>query len=332
MQTFARRAFAPLISSALSLFAAGAFAAPPTQPPPSSSPADEAKATAPSSAAAAPAGAPAPPAEPPPAVPNSSTAAPPPAQPAVTAAAGTSAASPAPPRTIASSDEGSSDSSRDRDRTEGAGVFLLGPALLNLASLNDRLQANGYEKLDTLATFIGGEGHAIFANGFVAGARGGAILGPSGAGPNDMQTHLSGGFGLIDFGYAFVHTERFLFTLTGGVGGYGLELGIGDGQSVRFDDVLQNPRHSASMGQGGVLVGLTLGVDWRIPTGPAERGRRGFFTLGARLGGLYGPPIGGWSVAQGGDATNGPNTGLTGGFAAIAVGFGGGGLHRRPGD
>lgn len=331
MQTMVRRAFSSLFSSALCLCGAGAFAAPPTQPSPATSPAEEAKAAAASGAAAAPAGSPIPPAEHPPTVSSSANIAPPPAQPAVIAEKGATVASPAAARDVPPNDE-SADSARDRDRTEGAGSFLLGPALLNLSSLNDRLQANGYEKMDTLATFIGGEGHAIFTNGFVAGARGGAILGPSGAGPDDMRTHLSGGFGLIDFGYAFVHTERFLFTLTGGVGGYGMEFSIGDGQSVRFDDVLKNPRHSASMGQGGVLVGLTLGIDWRVPTGSVERGRRGFFTLGARVGGLYGPPIGGWSVADGGDATNGPNTGLTGGFAAIAVGFGGGGLHRRGGE
>jgi hypothetical protein len=139
-----------------------------------------------------------------------------------------------------------------------------------------------------------------------------------------MRTHLGGGFGMADFGYAFVHTERFLLTLTGGIGGYGLELGIGDGQSVRFDDVLRDPRRSVSLGQGGVLVGLTLGIDWRVPTGRAERGRHGFFTIGARVGGLYGPSIGDWSLSQGDNATNGPSTGLTGGYAAIAIGFGGG--------
>jgi hypothetical protein len=321
-----RRASTPLISSALCLFAAGAFAAPPPAPLPPTPPAAEAQAAAAPTADAPPVVSPPAPAGPPPPLPASTNSAPPPAPPADATGKGTNAAAPVAPHAAPPTDEGP-DCEREHDRTEGAGSFLLGPALLNLSSLNDRLQANGYEKLESVATFIGGEGHAIFGNGFVAGARGGAIFGPSGAGPDDMRAHLNGGFGLLDFGYAFVHTERFLFTFTGGIGGYGMDLSIGNGQSVRFDDVLRDPRHSASMSQGGVLVGLTLGIDWRIPTGHMERGRRGFFTMGARIGGLYGPPIGGWGIANGGDATDGPNTGLTGGFAALAIGFGGGGLH-----
>jgi hypothetical protein len=118
-----------------------------------------------------------------------------------------------------------------------------------------------------------------------------------------------------------------LFTVTGGIGGYGLSLGIGDEQSASFDSVLRNPRRSVSLGHGGLLLGLTLGIDFRVPTGGVERGRRGFFTLGARVAGLYGPPIGGWDVSEGDEATDGPRTGLTGGYAALAIGFGGGSMR-----
>lgn len=218
----------------------------------------------------------------------------------------------------------------DKDAAEGAGALVVGPGLFDLSSLNDHLTANGYERLASVMTILGGEGHAVFASGFVAGARGGALLGPSANGPN-VRAHLSGGFGMLDFGFAPVRTTHVLFAFTGGIGGYGLSLGIGDDQSTPFDSLLRNPKHSVSVGQGGLLVGLTLDLDFRVPTGDVEHGRRGFFTLGARVAGLYGPPLGGWDISEGDKATDGPRTGLTGGYAALAIGFGGGSMRARNG-
>lgn len=214
----------------------------------------------------------------------------------------------------------------DKDAVEGSGVFLLGAGPFDFSSLNDHLAANGYDRLGSVMTILGGEGHAVFASGFVAGARGGVLLGPSGSGPG-VRTHLSGGFGMIDLGFALVRTSHALFTFTGGIGGYGMSLGIGDDQSAPFDSVLQNPKRSVSLGHGGLLVGLTLGIDFRVPTGGVEHGRRGFFTLGARIAGLYGPPLGGWDISEGDTATDAPSAGLAGGYAALAIGFGGGSMR-----
>ncbi len=219
---------------------------------------------------------------------------------------------------------------REEGAVEGVGEFLVGPGLFDVSSLNDRLAANGYQRLSSLATVIGGEGHAVFENGFVAGARGAALISPSRTGPSDMQTQLSGGFGMVDFGYAFVHTQPILLALTAGIGGYGRSLGIGDGKSASFDDVLKNPTRSVSLDQGGVLVGLTLALDGRIPTGEVRRGRRSYVTVGLRIAGLYGPSIGGWSISQGSDATAAPSVGLSGGYAALAIGFGGGSVPASP--
>jgi hypothetical protein len=208
--------------------------------------------------------------------------------------------------------------------SEGAGAFFLGLGFFDFSDLNHHLRQNGYEAIDMPLTMLGGEGHAVLPSGFVIGARGGALLSADGGGPDGLRRTFSGGFGMADFGYAFLREQAVLITLTSGIGGYGMELGIGDGQSVPFDQVLQNPRRSSSVGRGGLLVGLTLGVDGRVSVGPAKDGGQGFFTLGARIGALYGPPLGSWSLSEGGDATGGPGPGLAGGYAALAVGFGGG--------
>jgi hypothetical protein len=198
---------------------------------------------------------------------------------------------------------------------------MVGVGLFDFSSLNDRLAAHGYEKLSPTMIVLGGEGHAV-ARRFVIGARGGALLGENGRGPDGLTTSLGGGFGMLDAGFAFVHSSALLLTLTGGIGGYGLSFGISDGKSAEFDDVLESPQRSSSLGHGGLLIGLTLGLDGRVALGTG-RDREGFFTLGARVGALYGPPLGDWSLSEGGDATSGPNSGLTGGFAVMVIGFGG---------
>jgi hypothetical protein len=214
------------------------------------------------------------------------------------------------------------------EASEGAGLFFIGIGFFDFAALNRRLRANGYESIDDGLTLIGGEGHAVLPSGFVVGARGGGILSSDGRGPNGYERSFGGGYGMLDLGLALVRTRPILVTLTSGLGGYGLSLGISERQSAPFDAVLQDPARSSSVSRGGLLVGLTLGVDGRVPIGPVERGRQGFFTLGARLGALYGPPLGGWGLDEGGDATSGPGRGLIGAYGALAVGFGGGAVDR----
>ncbi len=217
---------------------------------------------------------------------------------------------------------------KEDEASEGAGLFFIGVGFFDFAALNRRLRANGYESIDDGLTLIGGEGHAVLPSGFVVGARGGGLLSSDGRGPNGYERSFGGGFGMLDLGLALVQTRPILVTLTSGLGGYGLSLGISDRQSASFDAVLADPARSSSVSRGGLLVGLALGVDGRVPIGPVERGRQGFFTLGARLGALYGPPLGGWGMSEGGDATSGPGRGLIGAYGALAVGFGGGSVER----
>jgi hypothetical protein len=210
------------------------------------------------------------------------------------------------------------------DRSEGSGMFNLGFGVFDLSSLNDRLAAGGYERLSNRMTLLGGEGHALLESGFVIGGRGAALLGDDGRGPGTLQTELSGGFGMLDLGFALVRTDTVLFTVLGGFGGYGWSLLLSEREALRFEEVLETPERTSSLSRGGVLVGLTLGIDGRVPIGKPERGKRGFFTLGARVGGLFGPALGDWSATDGTEVTAGPDTGLAGLYGLLALGFGGG--------
>lgn len=211
---------------------------------------------------------------------------------------------------------------RPEDRTEGSGSFLFGLGLFDLSALDERLVAHGYDEISRPLSVIGGEGHAVFESGFVVGGHGAALLAPDGDGPGDVESSLSGGFGMLDLGFALVHTPAWLLTATGGVGGYGLSLELDEHRSVRFDDVLRNPERSASLSRGGVLVGATLGLDGRIPIGAPDRGRQPFCAIGLRVGGMYGPPLGDWSLDDGTRSAGGPDLGLLGGYVALAIGFG----------
>ncbi len=261
-------------------------------------------------------------------VPQAPAPAPPPQAPAP-APPPPQAPAPAPPpplttRATPSSEPAPCEPCRDpQSDAEGAGSFLVGAGLFDLSELNDHLAANGYETFGDVITLLGGEGRAVLESGFVIGGHGAALIAPSRDGSSGFQTSLGGGFGMADIGFALVHTRSVLFTITGGIGGYGLSLEIDDERSARFDDVLQNPARSTTLATGGLLVGATIGLDGRVPIGRPDKGRRGFFTLGARVGALFGPPIGSWSLPNA-DVRGGPSTQLLGAHATLALGFGGG--------
>jgi hypothetical protein len=213
---------------------------------------------------------------------------------------------------------------RKRRGVEGAGGFMLGAAFIDLSDLNDHLSAAGFEEVDSAMVLLGGQAHAVFESGFVVGGHGGAFLTPSADGPGEVRASVGGGFGMADFGFAFVHTPSSLLTLTGGIGGYGLGVDLSEHRTLAFDDVLDDPRRSASLSAGGLLVGITLGFDGRIPIGDVdEEGMRPFFGVGARAGALFGPPLGEWTLGDGTETTGGPSTTFASAYAALLLSFGG---------
>jgi hypothetical protein len=213
---------------------------------------------------------------------------------------------------------------REHKGVEGAGGFMIGIVWIDLSELNDALKAAGYEELDTAMTLLGGQALAVFPSGFVVGGHGAAILAPSADGPDSFRASFSGGYGMADLGFAFLHTRALLLTLTGGIGGYGMGLHISERRAFAFDDVLENPRRSTSLNVGGLLVGLTLGFDGRVPIGDVdEKGMRPFFSLGVRAGGMYGPPMSEWSLDDRSESPGGPNTTLSAAYVALVLSFGG---------
>jgi hypothetical protein len=270
----------------------------------------------PASTGASPAApAPEPPVPPPPVAPPPPAAAPPATLPGPAAA--TPATAPAPP---------AHDCQECKHRIRAADYkigFLIGGGFFDLSDLNDRLAANGYERLEGPMLVIGGEGRSIAANGFVFGGHGAGIMGATGDGPGALETEWSGGYGMADFGYAPIRLSSFLLAITAGIGGYGMSLDIADNRDVDFEDVLDAPRRSTTLTRGGLAFGLTLHIDARIPLGPVLDTHHGYLALGVRLSGIFGPALGHWSLPDDDDAEGGPTTGLTGAYAAFVLGWGG---------
>jgi hypothetical protein len=202
------------------------------------------------------------------------------------------------------------------------GIFF-GAGLFDLSALNDILSKHGYSKLDSLTPVLGGELRAIHPCGMVFGVTGAAIFGIKGDGPDSLKTEWSGGYGLVDAGYAPVRLPGFALSLSAAIGGYRTRFDVMNKSEANFADVLDMPRRELSLTSGGLLFGLLLRVDGRIPVGDVRNDRQGYIALGLRLTGLWGPALSDWSSASSGtDINNGPSARLTGAHAALVVGWG----------
>lgn len=201
--------------------------------------------------------------------------------------------------------------------------ITFGGGFFDLSSMNDRLAANGYERLTGPFAVLGGEMRDIHENGFVTGIYGAAILDKNGDGPDGLRSKWSGGFGLVELGYAPVRFRYFTLSLSAQFGGFGVSLDITESGNARFDDVLAMPRRGTSLSQGGLLFGLMLRADGRIPIGDTHHDRQSYLAIGLRVNGLWGPAFGDWAFAENNyDAKNGPNANLTGAYAALVLGWG----------
>jgi hypothetical protein len=209
--------------------------------------------------------------------------------------------------------------------TEVAGAFLIGILHVDQSALNRRLTESGYQRLSPTLTLVGGEGRAVLTSGVVVGARGSALVSEGGRGPGNWNTRLDGAMGMLNLGYALFRAETLSLTLTADIGAYGLSLELSQQDPADFDEILAEPGRSVSLRRGGILTGLTLGLEAHVPL--AVEQWRHFVSVGVRLSALYGPPVGDWG-SEGGEVSAGPALQLTGGYAALSFGFGSSAEHR----
>jgi len=200
-----------------------------------------------------------------------------------------------------------------------------GVMIVDMGPVNDRLQeyrALYPADLPVIFPLLGGQGFGLFSR-FLIGGSGAGLLSRSVDAANDRKITASGAWGTFDFGYQLLRVNGFLIAPVLSLGGYGMNVTVASKGEVAFDDALQNPTRSVSLTNNGFLTGISLVAKTVLigkPTAGTPNARTGW-SLGIRLGGLYGFPLRGWR-SNGEAVTGDPPFGLRGGYVALSLGGG----------
>jgi hypothetical protein len=199
-----------------------------------------------------------------------------------------------------------------------------GVMVVDMGPVNDRLQEQRAlypSNLPVVFPILGGQGFGLFSR-FLIGGSGAALLSRSVDAANDRKIKASGAWGTFDFGYQLLRVNGFLIAPVLSLGGYGMNVTVASKGEVDFNEALTNPTRSVSLSNNGILTGISLLAQTvLVGRGSQVPGARTGYTLGLRLGALYGFPIHGWT-SNGETVTGDPPFGLRGGYAALSLGAG----------
>jgi hypothetical protein len=211
----------------------------------------------------------------------------------------------------------------------GMAFFAVGWQRLDLGDVNPHLQAAGYPAFSEDFVSLGGSTHALRRRVMIGG-EGHALVGPSETSlDGQFRTRLAGGYGMFNLGYALVTGPRTALFPTVGFGAGGVVLDILDRGAPSFGEVLQNPRRSARLTSGGLLLDGSVGLSYRLTERPRRPGRGpGGLAVGLRAGYTFTPFTTEWRTDAGNDVAGGPEVSLQGVYLRAMVG--GWGAVRRP--
>jgi hypothetical protein len=206
-----------------------------------------------------------------------------------------------------------------------AGLSAFGGVMIvDMGPVNDRLQeyrALYPADLPVVFPLLGGQGFGLFSR-FVIGGSGAGLLSRSVDAAQDRKIKASGAWGTFDFGYQLLRVNGFLIAPMLSLGGYGMNVTVAPKGEVDFNEALQNPTRSLSLSNNGFLTGISVIAQTVVlGRGAQVPGARSGYTLGLRLGGLYGFPIRGWT-SNGASVNGDPPFGLRGGYVALSLGAG----------
>jgi len=201
------------------------------------------------------------------------------------------------------------------------GYFMFGGSILDIKTLNSRLESKGYSKFsDNFISFGGGCSQRI-SNRVIIGGEIHILIGEeneAAIASGNYRTSLTAAYGFFNLGY-LVHSKGSLnvYPLLG-VGGGGMWLKIGPHV---FDEILENPKRSTELTSAAFLLNLALGTEYQLKLWEDEKGEGGL-VLGLRFGYTFAPFKGEWTM-DGIDVSGGPKIGITGPYIRLLIGFGG---------
>src|SRR6478609_7022703 len=184
-----------------------------------------------------------------------------------------------------------------------------GVMVVDMGPINDRLQEQRAlypADLPVVFPILGGQGFGLFSR-FLIGGSGAGLLSRSVDAVNDRKVSASGAWGTFDFGYQLLRVNGFLIAPVLSLGGYGMNVTVAPKGGVDFDQALANPQRSLSLTNNGFLTGISLVANTVIlgKTAAQTPNARTGYSLGLRVGALYGIPIRGWR-SNGAEVTGDP--------------------------
>lgn len=207
--------------------------------------------------------------------------------------------------------------SKEAGGAGGAGFFAIGIHSIDIASLNTRLENAGYPTFASETLSIGGGGYGV-VNRILLGGEGHTLL-TGDKGVNGRNVSVGAGYGLFTLGYLFRPSSSLHVYPQLGLGGGGLQVEIGSqGNASAFDDVLDDPNRSTTVGRASLLVRLGAGLEYEF-SGSDETGG---FRLGLRAGYMLAPVNSDWTLDET-TLSGGPAATLQGPFLHLTIGAGG---------
>ncbi|MBI3792457.1 MAG: hypothetical protein HY275_16470, partial [Gemmatimonadetes bacterium] len=181
----------------------------------------------------------------------------PPASPAATAPA----AGPAPPASAAGTPPtGAAATPPDR-----SSIFRLGAGVstLDLGGLSPLITGHGYPAIASRVASIGSQLTWQFGRVGV-GLTGETFLGTTSS-HADVQLQTSGGYGMVELGFAVVRTPTFTVTPVVGVGAGVVRLEFAARDIVSLDSLIGNPRTESTVSGRSFVGELGLSLAVRLP-------------------------------------------------------------------
>ena len=195
------------------------------------------------------------------------------------------------------------------------GGFDIGVHALQLSQFNAALPAS-YSKVKDTALMIGGHGMTLMRRGIIGGEGMALISARSNTAGNTYATRLTGGYGMIDVGYAAVRKRKLLVYPLLGVGGGAMQFAITPNAGTTFSDVVNNPARMSTLTTTSMTIALRGGVTYML----RSRRPNGGMALGVRGGYVFTPFRSDWRNGETSTVSGGPALSTKGPEISISIG------------
>lgn len=146
-----------------------------------------------------------------------------------------------------------------QDEREGYGGPNFGVMFIDVGSINNYLKPAGYTVVDSTFSTIGGGGYGLVNGRLLLGGSGYAVLANT-TESTSVKGKVSGGYGFFEVGYAVFKMDNFSLFPVLGIGGGGMSFDLVPlaSNSLRFYDILLDPKRSSKLSCGSFALELAL--------------------------------------------------------------------------